>query len=110
MKIEFLLPPKQRVEVDDVELMKVFKTNYDSYYVSRDQIFVMNFKNNHYIITVDKIVGSQQGFIYLSPTTVVETFASPDQQIRLKTMKSQKKNVFAADFSMDSLGIGGLDG
>ena len=35
--------------------------------------------------------------------------ASGEQQIRLKSAKSQKQNVFAPNFKMDSLGIGGLD-
>ena len=69
----------------------------------------MNFKHNPYIITIDRIVGSHEGFVYLSKESVIETFASADQHIRLKSTKNQKKNIFTADFSMDSLGIGGLD-
>ena len=40
---------------------------------------------------------------------MVETFASAEQHIRLKSTKNQKKNIFTADFTLSSLGIGGLD-
>jgi hypothetical protein len=35
--------------------------------------------------------------------------ASPDQKIKLKSAKEVKKNIFAQNFSLQSLGIGGLD-
>ena len=61
-----LLPPKDRFEVDDIELMKYFKAQYDKYYVSRDQVFVVDFKHNPYIITIDRLVGTKEGFVYIS--------------------------------------------
>jgi len=69
----------------------------------------MNLNSTPYIITIDRLVGSKDAFVYISEETALEAFASSDQQIRLKSTKNQKKNIFTADFSMDSLGIGGLD-
>lgn len=66
LKIELLLPPKERFEVDDVELLKSFKKQYNKYYVSLDQVFVMNFNNTPYIITVDRLVGSKDAFVFIS--------------------------------------------
>lgn len=66
----------------------MFKSQYDNYYVSLDQVFVMEFKRNPYIITIDKIIGSKEGFIYVSRETVIDTFASSDQHIRLKSTKN----------------------
>ena len=71
IKIELLLPPKDRVEVDDIELSHFFKNQYDRFYISRDQVFVVNFKHNPYIITIDRIVGSHEGFVYLSKESVI---------------------------------------
>lgn len=47
--------------------------------------------------------------VFLSPETAVESFSSSGQNIRLKSTKNVKKNIFQANFSMESLGIGGLD-
>lgn len=60
------------------------------------------------IITVDRVFGGNS-FVFLSKETTIETFASTDQQIRLKSTKNVKKNIFNVNFSMDALGIGGLD-
>ena len=60
------------------------------------------------IVTVDRILGNEEK-VFLSEETKVECFASVEQQIRLKSTKNVKKNIFSANFSMESLGIGGLD-
>ena len=52
-----LFPPKERFEVDDIELVKEFKVQFDRFFISLDQVFVMNFKNNPYIVTIDKLMG-----------------------------------------------------
>jgi vesicle-fusing ATPase len=104
-----LFPPKERQEVDDVSLVQEFKKQFTKYYVSLDQVFVVLFNKVPFIVTVDRMVSGKDEFTYLSSETNIETFASADQQIRLKSTKSEKKNIFTADFSMESLGIGGLD-
>jgi vesicle-fusing ATPase len=70
-------------------------------------VFAVNFQKATHIVTIDRILGSDSGF--LAEETKIETFASGDQQIRLKSTKSANKNVFTANFSMGNLGIGGLD-
>lgn len=109
LKIELLLPPKERVEVDDVELIKQFKKDFAGYYLGVDQVFVANFAKMPLILTVERILGADNGLSFLGAETIIEAFASGEQQVRLKSTKLQKKNVFTANFSMDSLGIGGLD-
>lgn len=104
-----LLPPKDRFEVDDIELLKQFKKDYNGYYVARDQVFVINFNKIPFIVTIDRFIGGATENVFISPETKIEAFPSAEQQIRLKSAKNVKKNVFNANFSMESLGIGGLD-
>lgn len=104
-----LLPPKEKIEIDDSELVRQFKKDFNGFYLAVDQVFVINFQKSPLIITVDRILGNDNGFAFLGNETTIETFASSDQQIRLKSTKDIKKNIFTTNFSMDSLGIGGLD-
>lgn len=104
-----LLPPKERVEIDDGELVKQFRKEFTGFYLGVDQVFVVSFAKMPLILTVDRVLGADDGLSFLGPETVIEAFASGEQQVRLKSTKAQKKNVFSANFSMGSLGIGGLD-
>lgn len=58
IKIEMLLPPKERTEVDDMELMKQFKKDYNGYYLAVDQVFVLNFMKTPFIVTIDRMFGN----------------------------------------------------
>ena len=89
--------------------MKQFQSQFNKYYVAIDQVFVINFNKSPLIVTIDKILGAGSNFVYLSKDTVIETYASADQHVRLKSTKAAKKEVFNANFSMENLGIGGLD-
>jgi vesicle-fusing ATPase len=109
LKLELLLPPKERVEIDDVELVKQFRKDFGKSYLGVDQVFVVSFAKMPLILTVDRVLGADDGLSFLGEETAIETFASGEQQVRLRSTKLQKKNVFSANFSMDSLGIGGLD-
>ncbi len=95
--------------MDDIELLKQFKKDYNGYYVARDQVFVINFNKIPFIVTIDRFIGGATENVFISPETKIEAFPSAEQQIRLKSAKNVKKNVFNANFSMESLGIGGLD-
>lgn len=70
---------------------------------------MISFNKTPMIVTIDRIIGGSTNFVFISKDTVIEAFGSSDQQIRLKSAKSAKKNIFNTNFSMDSLGIGGLD-
>lgn len=94
--------------MDDVELVRYLKKEYHGYYLAVDQIFVVSFRRDPIIVTVDRILGNEDR-VFLSEETKVESFPSVEQHIRLKSTKNVKKNVFSANFSMESLGIGGLD-
>lgn len=100
LKIELLQPPKERVELDDLELIKQFRKDFVGYYVVFEQVFVISFTKIPIVLTVDRVLGAETGLTFIGPETVVEAFASGEQQLRLRSTKLQKKNVFSADFSM----------
>jgi hypothetical protein len=52
IKIEFLLPPKEKVEIDDMELIQQFKKEFTGYYLNIEQVFVINFKKTPIIISI----------------------------------------------------------
>jgi hypothetical protein len=53
-----LLAPKERVEVDDMELIKQFKKDYNGYYLAVDQVFVLSFMKTPFIVTIDRMFGN----------------------------------------------------
>ena len=108
LEISMVIPPKERVQIDDIEMIKQFKRDHAGYYVVVDQVFLVNFNKNLYNIRIQRVVGGGQ-LAVLSNQTAFETMASGEQHIRLVSAKHAKKNVFTANFSMESLGIGGLD-
>jgi hypothetical protein len=61
-----LLPPKERTEVDDIELVKQFKKDYNGYYLAVDQVFVLSYTKTPFILTIDRIFGNNEGASYLS--------------------------------------------
>jgi len=69
----------------------------------------MDFNKTQYFLTVNNLSGSGGGPVILSKDTKIECVASPDQKIKLKSAKEIKKNIFAQNFSLQTLGIGGLD-
>ena len=58
MMVEFLLPPKERTEIDDFALAQYFAQTYDKFYVSIDQSFVVNFNGVIYVLTIEKVMGA----------------------------------------------------
>ena len=69
----------------------------------------MKFKNTQYIITVERLLGTEDGFSRLSKHTKFACVGAPDQKLKLKSTKDVKKNVFSENFTLEGLGIGGLD-
>lgn len=69
----------------------------------------MNIQKNAMVINIDRVLGGDGGNVFLGNDTKIEIFSSGQQNIRLKSTKNIKKNVFSDNFSMQSLGIGGLD-
>lgn len=57
IEIRMVIPPREREEVDDIELVRQFKKDYVGYYVAIDQIFTVSFNKNAYFVKVEKIVG-----------------------------------------------------
>jgi hypothetical protein len=53
------------MEVDDAELLKQFKKDFNRYYLGVDQVFVLNFQKIPFIITIDRILGADNGFSFL---------------------------------------------
>jgi vesicle-fusing ATPase len=97
------------VELDDLELLMQFRKEFTGFYLTVEQVFVLNYAKSPVVLTVERAVGGEDGLVYLGPETIVEASASGEQQLRLKSTKLLKKNVFSSNFSMESLGIGGLD-
>ena len=89
-------------------MVKQFKRDHAGYYIVVDQVFLVNFNKSLYNIRIERVVGGGE-LAVLSNETAVEAMASGEQHIRLASTKHAKKNVFTANFSMESLGIGGLD-
>ena len=52
IKIQFLLPPKEKAEVDDIELIQQFKKDFNGFYLNIEQVFVINFKKTPLIISI----------------------------------------------------------
>lgn len=71
IKIEMLVPPKEKVEIDDAELIKQFKKDYNRYYVSVEQVFVVSFQKVPLIITIDRVLGGDGGLSYLAGETTI---------------------------------------
>lgn len=57
--------------MDDIELIKQFKKDFNGYYVATDQVFVMNFNKTPMIVTIDKIIGGTTNFVFISKDTVI---------------------------------------
>ena len=58
MMVEFLLPPKERTEIDDIALSQYYAQTYDKFYVSMDQSFVVNCNGVVYVLTIQKVMGA----------------------------------------------------
>lgn len=54
-------------------------------------------------------MGAEEGFSYITKDTQFTCHGSPNQKIKLKSSKEVKKNIFGKNFSLEALGIGGLD-
>ena len=72
-------------------------------------MFVVDFDKTQYVLTINNIVGGSEDPVFINKDTKIECVASPDQKIKLKSAKEIKKNIFSQNFSLQSLGIGGLD-
>lgn len=108
-RVELLFPPKERTVIDDIKLMAKFVKEFDGFYVTTDQAFVYEYEKNMYVLTVEKVMGSESGSSYIGEKTNITCVASGEQHIRLVSAKEESKNIFSEGFTMDSLGIGGLD-
>jgi hypothetical protein len=49
--------------------MKLFVKDFSGFYVTTDQIFVYEFDKVLYMLTVQKVVGSEKGSSYIGPAT-----------------------------------------
>lgn len=66
LKIEMLLPPQERILVDDISLSQSFLIKFNGYYVQTDQIFLMQIRDDIYVITVDRVLGADTGSSFIS--------------------------------------------
>lgn len=57
LKVEMLLPPSQRTEINDADLIKHVKQVYLNHYVAIGQLFVVDFQSVQYILSVEKVMG-----------------------------------------------------
>jgi hypothetical protein len=46
--------------------VKQFKKDYEGHYVAVDQIFVLSFQKSPIIVTIDKVLGADDGFVFLA--------------------------------------------
>lgn len=90
-------------------MAQYFAQNYDKFFVAMDQCFVVQYNSVIYVLTIDKVMGTEDGFSYLSKDTKFTCNGSPNQKIKLKSSKEVKRNIFGKNFSLEALGIGGLD-
>ena len=86
------------------------RKQYLDYYVSRNFVFTVQFGKDALVLTVDDIKGGgQNGFAFIGENTKMEFVANSETKIQLKSTKAKMKNLFSEGFTIQSLGIGGLD-
>lgn len=61
-----MFPPKERTVIDDTKLIAKFSKEFDGYYVSTDQAFVYEYEKNMFVLTVEKVLGSETGSSYIN--------------------------------------------
>lgn len=61
-----MFPPKERTVIDDIKLISKFSKEFDGYYVSTDQAFVYEYEKNMFVLTVEKVLGSETGSSYIN--------------------------------------------
>jgi hypothetical protein len=81
-------------------LTQYFAQAYDKFFVAIDQTFVVNFNGVIYVITIQKVMGAEEGFSYISKETQFTCHGSPNQKIKLKSSKEVKRNIFGKNFSL----------
>ena len=52
LRVEFFIPPKERVEVDDISLSERFIQDFSGRYIATDQAFTYEYKKVPYVLTV----------------------------------------------------------
>jgi hypothetical protein len=82
-----LFPPKERTVIDDTTLITKFIKDFEGYYVSTDQVFVYEFDKNLYVLTAEKVLGSEGGSSFIGSKTNFTCMASGEQSLRLLSAK-----------------------
>ena len=59
-----------------MELVKQLRKDFSGYYLGVEQVFVVNFAKMPIVLTVDRVLGGEEGLVFVGSETVIETFAS----------------------------------
>lgn len=78
-----------------MKLVAKFIKDFEGYYVRTDQVFVYEFEKAMYVLTAQKVLGSESGSSFITQKSNVSCIASGEQQIRLVSAKEESKNIFA---------------
>ncbi len=77
--------------------------------MTNSQIFVMEETDGPYILTIESSMGAEGSNVFINSHTNITFVASGEKNVRLRSTKLENKNIFDANFSVGTLGIGGLE-
>lgn len=66
-----VIPPKEKIEIDDYEVVNLLKSKFNGNYVAVDQVFVINFQKNPLIVNIDRVLGGDGGNVFIGSETKI---------------------------------------
>ncbi len=64
-------PPKERVELDDLEVVGQFRKDFTEFYIGVEQVFVLNYAKIPLVLTIERMTGGEDGLLYLGKETII---------------------------------------